>query len=65
MVHVDKEGLEVIPSTAASGMQKTSGSGQAAPSLDLGVCYEPPNCMLSGLSWQVATDRVGLRYVVL
>ena len=29
--------LEVIPSTAAAGLQKTSGSGQAPPSLDFGV----------------------------
>ena len=37
MVHVYKEGVEVIPSTAASGLQKTSGSGQAPSALDFGV----------------------------
>ena len=31
------EGREAIPSGAASGLQKSSGSGQAAPSLDFGV----------------------------
>ena len=30
---------EASPSTAASGLQKTSGSGQRPPSLDLGVRY--------------------------
>ena len=33
-LHVYIEGRGAIPSTAASGLQKTSGSGQAAPSLD-------------------------------
>jgi beta-galactosidase beta subunit len=36
-LHVYIEGREAIPSGAASGLQKTSGSGQAAPSLDFGV----------------------------
>ena len=34
---------EAIPSTAASGLQKTSGSGQAPSWRDLGVRCGPPN----------------------
>ena len=36
-LHVYIEGRGAIPSTAASGPQKTSGSGQAPPALDFGV----------------------------
>ena len=36
-LHALKEGLEVIPSTAASGSAKPSGSGQAPSALDFGV----------------------------
>ena len=41
-LHARKEGLEVIPSTAASGPAKTSGPVQAAPALDFGVRYSLP-----------------------
>ena len=36
------EGLGVIPSTAASGSAKPSGSGQAPSALDFGVRYGGP-----------------------
>ena len=36
-LHAYIEGREAIPSGATSGLNKSSGSGQAAPSLDLGV----------------------------
>ena len=36
-VHVPIDWREAIPSGAASGLNKSSGSGQAAPSLDFGV----------------------------
>ena len=41
-LHARKDGLEVIPSTAASGPAKTSGPVQAAPALDFGVRYSLP-----------------------
>ena len=42
MVHVYIEGREAIPSGAISGLNKPPSSGQAAPSLDLGVRCGPP-----------------------
>ena len=36
-LHVYIDWREAIPSGAASGLNKSSGSGQAAPSLDFGV----------------------------
>ena len=40
-LHAHFEWREANPSGAASGPRESSGSGQAPPSLDLGVRYEP------------------------
>ena len=37
-LHAHFNRRQASPSTAASGLQKTSGSGQGPPSLDFGVC---------------------------
>ena len=42
-LHVYIEGREANPSGSASGLHKSSGSGQAPPSLDLGVRCGPPS----------------------
>ena len=41
-LHAYIEGREAIPSGATSGLNKPPSSGQAAPSLDLGVRCGPP-----------------------